>query len=129
MGVRGAGSVTEVEQGRVVRAAHTDSTVTVYQAYPSEIVEPALRAQAFVAPFKRERMTWVIKPLSQTPAHRSVLVRDMPVTPQTQPCRMPERHVGVSGSQVEASRQRGLNLTSYQTVSEPPTTFGRVSLQ
>ncbi|MFI2757905.1 DUF4291 family protein [Streptomyces echinatus] len=53
--------MTEAEQGRVVRAAHTDSTITVYQAYPSEIAEPALRAQAFVAPFKRERMTWVIR--------------------------------------------------------------------
>jgi hypothetical protein len=49
--------VTDAEHGRVVRAAHTDSTITVYQAYPQEIAEPALRARTFVAPFKRERMT------------------------------------------------------------------------
>jgi hypothetical protein len=39
------------------RAAHTDSAITVYQACPQEIAEPALRARPFVAPFKRERMT------------------------------------------------------------------------
>ncbi|MCX4455731.1 DUF4291 family protein [Streptomyces sp. NBC_01340] len=49
--------MTDAEHGRVVRAAHTDSTVSAYQAYPQDIAEPALRARAFVAPFKRERMT------------------------------------------------------------------------
>ena len=49
--------MTDAEHGRVVRAAQTDSTITVYQAYPQEIAEPALRARPFVAPFKRERMT------------------------------------------------------------------------
>jgi hypothetical protein len=42
-----------------VRAAYTDSTITVYQAYPRKIAEPALRAGTFVAPFKRARMTWI----------------------------------------------------------------------
>jgi hypothetical protein len=56
-GVRGTRSVTDAEHGRVVRAAHTDSAITVYQACPQEIAEPALRARTFVAPFKRERMT------------------------------------------------------------------------
>ncbi|MFF4254978.1 DUF4291 domain-containing protein [Streptomyces sp. NPDC001663] len=51
--------MTEAEQGRIVRAEYTDSTIAVYQAYPQEIAEPALRARTFVAPFKRERMTWI----------------------------------------------------------------------
>jgi hypothetical protein len=51
--------VTEADHGRLVRAAYTDSTITVYQAFPQEIAEPALRAGTFVAPFKRERMTWI----------------------------------------------------------------------
>jgi len=50
---------TETEHVRVVRAAYTDSVITVYQAYPPEIAEAALRAGTFVAPFKRERMTWI----------------------------------------------------------------------
>ncbi|MEV6807830.1 DUF4291 domain-containing protein [Streptomyces sp. NPDC051132] len=51
--------MTETNQGRVVRAEYTDSTITVYQAYPREIAEPALRAGTFVEPFRRERMTWI----------------------------------------------------------------------
>ncbi|MEU2335958.1 DUF4291 family protein [Streptomyces sp. NPDC013172] len=58
--------MTEAGQRRIVRAEYTDSTVAVYQAYPQEIAEPALRAGTFVAPFKRDRMTWIIKPRSQT---------------------------------------------------------------
>jgi len=44
---------------RQVRAAFTDETITVYQAYPPEIAGPALQSGRFVPPFKRERMTWV----------------------------------------------------------------------
>ena len=44
---------------REVRAVFTESTVTVYQAYSPQIAEAALRAGTFVAPFKRERMTWI----------------------------------------------------------------------
>ncbi len=33
--------------------------MTVYQAYSRAIAEPALAAGTFVAPFKRERMTWI----------------------------------------------------------------------
>jgi hypothetical protein len=44
---------------RQIRAAQTDTTVTVYRAYAPAIAEPALAAQRFVAPFKRERMTWI----------------------------------------------------------------------
>ncbi|WP_405481448.1 DUF4291 domain-containing protein [Streptomyces sp. NBC_00009] len=53
--------MTEVRpwQPRIVRAAYTDSSLSVYQAYPREIAEPALRAGTFVTPFKRERMTWI----------------------------------------------------------------------
>ncbi|GIM90769.1 DUF4291 domain-containing protein [Paractinoplanes toevensis] len=44
---------------RQVRAHFTESTITVYQAYSSVIARPALAAGRFVAPFKRERMTWI----------------------------------------------------------------------
>ncbi len=44
---------------REIRAAYGDLTITVYQAYGPEIAEPALAADRFVAPFKRERMTWI----------------------------------------------------------------------
>lgn len=48
---------------REVRAAHTDATVTVYQAYAPEIGVPAAEAGRFPAAWKRDRMTW-IKPRS-----------------------------------------------------------------
>jgi hypothetical protein len=44
---------------RQVRAVYTADTITVYQAYAPAIAVPALAAGRFVAPFKRERMTWV----------------------------------------------------------------------
>src|SRR4051812_35399059 len=44
---------------RQVRAAYTADAVTVYQAYPAEIAEPAVAAGRFVPPFKRDRMTWI----------------------------------------------------------------------
>ncbi|MEU7903266.1 DUF4291 domain-containing protein [Actinoplanes sp. NPDC049118] len=44
---------------RQVRAAYTEETITVYQAYRADIAEPAVRAGRFVPPFKRERMTWI----------------------------------------------------------------------
>ena len=44
---------------RRVRAKYTDSSITVYQAYPPPIADAALLAGAFVPPFKRERMTWI----------------------------------------------------------------------
>ncbi|MEV0281480.1 DUF4291 domain-containing protein [Streptomyces sp. NPDC050610] len=42
-----------------VRAVHTDSTVTVYQAYAPEIGLPAAREGRFPAAWKRDRMTWI----------------------------------------------------------------------
>ena len=45
--------------GRLVRAHYTDETITVYQAYATEIAEPAVRAGTFVPPFSRSRMTWI----------------------------------------------------------------------
>ncbi|MFF8012061.1 DUF4291 family protein [Streptomyces sp. NPDC007929] len=42
-----------------VRARHTGSTVTVYQAYRPEIGGPAARHGRFPAAWKRERMTWI----------------------------------------------------------------------
>ncbi len=44
---------------RQIRACFNDRTVTVYQAYSEAIARPALEAQTFVPPFKRERMTWI----------------------------------------------------------------------
>jgi hypothetical protein len=44
---------------RHIRATFSDESVVVYQAYSSAIADPALAAGTFVAPFKRERMTWV----------------------------------------------------------------------
>lgn len=44
---------------RQVRGQFTDQTITLYQAYPPEIAEPAAAAGRFVAPFKRDRMTWI----------------------------------------------------------------------
>jgi hypothetical protein len=44
---------------RQIRAVYTAETITVYQAYSPAIAEPAVRAGRFVAPFKRDRMTWI----------------------------------------------------------------------
>jgi hypothetical protein len=44
---------------RYVRAGFTDRDITVYQAYPPRIADAALSAGTFVAPFKRDRMTWI----------------------------------------------------------------------
>ncbi|MEV0385164.1 DUF4291 domain-containing protein [Nonomuraea sp. NPDC050643] len=44
---------------RQIRAAHTEESITVYQAYDAAIATPAVAAQRFVPPFKRERMTWI----------------------------------------------------------------------
>ncbi|MBF9073261.1 DUF4291 domain-containing protein [Streptacidiphilus fuscans] len=55
---------------RQIRAAHDDDTLTVYQAYPPAIADAALAAGTFVAPFKRERMTW-IKPSFRWMMYRS----------------------------------------------------------
>ncbi|MEU4667085.1 DUF4291 domain-containing protein [Amycolatopsis sp. NPDC023774] len=52
-----------VEEARIparqIRARHDDRTIRVYQAYSPEIADAALAAGTFVAPFKRERMTWI----------------------------------------------------------------------
>ncbi|MEU1119798.1 MULTISPECIES: DUF4291 domain-containing protein [unclassified Streptomyces] len=42
-----------------IRALHTDTTVTVYQAYAPELGVPAARTGRFPAAWKRERMTWI----------------------------------------------------------------------
>ncbi|MCT9080220.1 DUF4291 domain-containing protein [Streptomyces fulvoviolaceus] len=42
-----------------VRARHTESTVTVYQAYRPEIGRAAARDGRFPASWSRERMTWI----------------------------------------------------------------------
>ncbi|UGY93265.1 DUF4291 domain-containing protein [Streptomyces gobiensis] len=47
------------EQKHNVRALHTTSTVTVYQAYDPHIGLPAARDGRFPAAWKRDRMTWI----------------------------------------------------------------------
>ncbi|MEV7087699.1 DUF4291 domain-containing protein [Streptomyces sp. NPDC093085] len=42
-----------------IRALHTASTVTVYQAYAPEIGLPAARDGRFPVAWKRDRMTWI----------------------------------------------------------------------
>ncbi|MGW0364291.1 DUF4291 domain-containing protein [Streptomyces sp. NPDC002990] len=44
---------------RRIRAAHTDTTVTVYQAYAPRLGVPAARDGRFPPAWKRERMTWI----------------------------------------------------------------------
>ncbi|MDI3404788.1 DUF4291 domain-containing protein [Streptomyces cavernicola] len=44
---------------RSIRALHTDTTVTVYQAYSPALGLPAARDGHFPAAWKRDRMTWV----------------------------------------------------------------------
>jgi len=55
---------------RLIRAAYTTETITVYQAYGPLIAEAAVRAGTFVPPFSRDRMTW-IKPSFGWMMHRS----------------------------------------------------------
>jgi hypothetical protein len=54
----------------VIRAAYSDSTIRVYQAYRPEIALPALEAGRFVPPFSMNRMTW-IKPSFNWMMYRS----------------------------------------------------------
>ncbi|UFQ15013.1 MULTISPECIES: DUF4291 domain-containing protein [Streptomyces] len=42
-----------------IRALHTDSTVTVYQAYAPGLGVPAARSGRFPTAWKRDRMTWI----------------------------------------------------------------------
>ncbi|WP_063048030.1 DUF4291 domain-containing protein [Nocardia vulneris] len=48
----------EVPQ-REIRALHTESTITVYQAYSPVIGGPAARDGRFPAAWQRDRMTWI----------------------------------------------------------------------
>ncbi|WP_190109072.1 DUF4291 domain-containing protein [Streptomyces cinnamoneus] len=47
------------EPNHRIRALHTASTVTVYQAYDPRIGLPAARDGRFPAAWKRDRMTWI----------------------------------------------------------------------
>ncbi|MER5178536.1 DUF4291 domain-containing protein [Streptomyces sp. NPDC002896] len=49
----------EQEPRQRIRAAHTESTITVYQAYTPAIGRPAARKGRFPAAWKRDRMTWI----------------------------------------------------------------------
>ncbi|KOT79947.1 DUF4291 domain-containing protein [Streptomyces rimosus] len=47
------------EPPRRIRAAHTATTITVYQAYAPSLGLPAARDGRFPPAWKRERMTWI----------------------------------------------------------------------
>ncbi|MFE5298532.1 DUF4291 domain-containing protein [Streptomyces sp. NPDC056632] len=52
-------SVTASPPRHRIRAVHTATTVTVYQAYTPSIGLPAARDGRFPATWKRDRMTWI----------------------------------------------------------------------
>src|SRR5215469_3517534 len=58
----------------VIRAALSEDTVRVYQAYRPEIANAALEAGTFVPPFSMSRMTW-IKPSFNWMMYRSGFAR------------------------------------------------------
>ncbi|KAJ5609207.1 hypothetical protein N7528_009774 [Penicillium herquei] len=62
--------VPDPQSYRAIRAVYTPKNITLYQAYSSEIANPALEAQTFKPPFTRTRMTW-IKPSFLWMAYRS----------------------------------------------------------
>ena len=49
----------EEQPQRGIRAVHSESTITVYQAYAPEIGLPAAREGRFGGAWKRDRMTWI----------------------------------------------------------------------
>ena len=53
------------EPQRGIRAAHTASTITVYQAYSQVIGLPSISEGRFPAALRRGRMTWIVKQRSQ----------------------------------------------------------------
>ncbi len=57
-------------QELIVKAAYSERTIRVYQAYSDSIAVPALQAGRFVPPFKMDRMTW-IKPSFNWMMYRS----------------------------------------------------------
>ncbi|MHA5049222.1 DUF4291 family protein [Streptomyces sp. SD15] len=54
------------EPRRGIQAVYTASTVTVHQAHSPEIGQLAAEEGHFPPARKRDRMTWIIKPRSQT---------------------------------------------------------------
>ncbi|OJJ04445.1 hypothetical protein ASPVEDRAFT_43932 [Aspergillus versicolor CBS 583.65] len=62
----------ETPPSHQIRALHTPTTITIYQAYPPSIACPAITTQSFtkVPQFSRTRMTW-IKPSFLWMAYRS----------------------------------------------------------
>ncbi|MFK8847503.1 DUF4291 domain-containing protein [Streptomyces sp. Ac-502] len=53
------GHAAHPEPLRRIRAVHTDTTITVYQAYSPALGLPAARDGRFPPAWKRERMTWI----------------------------------------------------------------------
>jgi hypothetical protein len=55
----GSTLVAMTTPAREIRALHTASTITVYQAYAPSIGRPAARDGRFPTAWKRDRMTWI----------------------------------------------------------------------
>lgn len=55
----GTGRMTRPPACRQIRASYTARTITVYQAYRDDIADAALAAGTLVAPFSRDRATWI----------------------------------------------------------------------
>jgi hypothetical protein len=92
------------DEPRLIRAAYSARTITIYQAYSPEIAGQAVRAGTFVPPFSHDRMTW-IKPSFGWKAEQKT---SSPVRIQWDPDRslqgaqLPRRaiQVGLSGAAV-----------------------------
>ncbi|MDQ1026513.1 hypothetical protein QF035_004095 [Streptomyces umbrinus] len=54
------------EPHRRIRAVHSKSTITGYQAYAPEIGLPSVREDRFPSAWKGDRMTWITKPRSSS---------------------------------------------------------------
>ncbi|MEV0116240.1 DUF4291 domain-containing protein [Streptomyces sp. NPDC050844] len=57
--MNGTDNLTTAPPSHQIRALHTDTTVTVYQAYAPALGEAAARTGRFPAAWKRDRMTWI----------------------------------------------------------------------
>ncbi|MEV8021559.1 DUF4291 domain-containing protein [Streptomyces sp. NPDC086554] len=57
--MNGTDDTTTAPPSHQIRALHTESTVTVYQAYAPGLGEAAARTGRFPSSWKRDRMTWI----------------------------------------------------------------------
>jgi hypothetical protein len=116
---------------RQVRASFTDRSITVYQAYSPQIADAAVGAQTFVAPFKRERMTW-IKPSFLWMMYRSgwaTTPGQERILPARSPARRPGRGQRAAGRVPGVGRRAvgrdGAGLAELRRRTPNPPTVGQ----